>query len=50
MLSEVPLLPHPQSPAPGEATVLLFVVNFLDFLLVLLHMYVYISSKVLLIL
>lgn len=39
---------NPQPPAPEGASVLLFVFNFLDFLIVLLHMYVYISSKVLL--
>ena len=48
MLPEAPLLPHAQPPAPEGAAVLLFVFNFLDFLIVLLHMYVYISSKVLL--
>lgn len=40
----------PQPPAPERATALLFVFNFLDFLVVLLYTYVHISSRVLLIL
>ena len=42
--------PASTPPAPEGAAMLLVVFNFLDFLVVLLHMYVYISSKVLLIL